>query len=360
MNSIFEDAITFHLIENDSVQAKFYSTLNQTHELCKLFSSIINTKFNMNLYFKVKCILYYSCLLTIIVLIFFLNTSGELEEFESELLTLSEVSGLYTVPYINAVTKSMKDLGKMDEINKYVLLMNQVPNCGGEFLILLLQKLQGYNNFRHIRLKRGKQILSSYEQNEFISILNKKMRDEAVPLSFDRSFYFINFTSFDKQSPTYINIIRDPIEKLSSRSHFGKESSLLKCIQMRKKCNIGDDINDFNIPYFCGQDPICRTGNSEGALQMAKNNVEKFYPVVGILEELNKTLVNLENRIPYFFKGALEIYEKKLSVDLPKFQLHMDPIERNTLKSLLKTEYEFYEWVKARLIKQMEVMENYS
>ncbi|KAK9889597.1 hypothetical protein WA026_006969 [Henosepilachna vigintioctopunctata] len=251
----------------------------------------------------------------------------------------------------------MADLGQMDRINKYFLFLNHVPNCGGEFLIMLLQQLGGLNNYRHVRLKRGAQILTTYDQNELITSIYRKLRDEAIPLSFDRSIYFINFTHYDKQSPTYVNIIRDPIEKLSSRTYFGKESELLKCIQMRTKCSIGDEIYDFNIPYFCGQHPKCRIGNSGWALEMAKKNVEKFYPVVGILEDLNSTLIALEEHVPYFFKGVRQLYEKKLS-GIPRINLQMDFSTQNILKRILKTEYEFYEWIKARLKRQTQYAGN--
>lgn len=36
-------------------------------------------------------------------------------------------------------------------------------------------------------------------------------------MSFDRHIYFINFTTYDKQSPMYINLIRDPVDKIISR-----------------------------------------------------------------------------------------------------------------------------------------------
>ena len=38
------------------------------------------------------------------------------------------------------------------------------------------------------------------------------------------------------------------------------------------------------------------------------HNVERHYAVVGVIEELNKTLTVLENYIPRFFMGALEAY----------------------------------------------------
>ena len=46
-------------------------------------------------------------------------------------------------------------------------------------------------------------------------------------------------------------------------------------------------------------------------MKKAKENVEKHYAVVGVLEELNKTLTVLEHYVPRFFKGALDTYWSK-------------------------------------------------
>ena len=43
-------------------------------------------------------------------------------------------------------------------------------------------------------------------------------------------------------------------------------------------------------------------------MRKAKENVEKHYAVVGVLEELNKTLTVLEHYVPRFFKGAKDVY----------------------------------------------------
>ncbi len=51
--------------------------------------------------------------------------------------------------------------------------------------------------------------------------------------------------------------------------------------------------------------------NTEVALRRAKENVEKHYAVVGVLEELNKTLTVLEHYIPRYFKGAKDVYWSK-------------------------------------------------
>jgi hypothetical protein len=69
--------------------------------------------------------------------------------------TVRTTEAAFSAVPVKHVTKSLVELGKMDEINKFVLFLNQIPNCGAEVLIFLLQKMQGRNNYRHVRLKGG-------------------------------------------------------------------------------------------------------------------------------------------------------------------------------------------------------------
>lgn len=53
---------------------------------------------------------------------------------------------------------------------------------------------------------------------------------------------------------------------------------------------------------------LLRGFNTDYALQKAKENVERNYAVVGVLEDLNTTLTVLEHYVPKFFKGAKDHY----------------------------------------------------
>ncbi|XP_074028425.1 uronyl 2-sulfotransferase homolog pip isoform X2 [Leptinotarsa decemlineata] len=261
------------------------------------------------------------------------------------------------------VTKSLAELGKMDEVNKYVLFLNHVPKCGSEILILLLQKLQGFNNFRHIRLKGGNgKYMTNLEQEYLVYDIYDTIKSEAVPLSFDRHVYFINFTQFDKQFPTYINFIRNPVEKVISRMLYKnkefKYDYYYKCLMSKQNnCNFRNgQTYDLSIPYFCGHNPRCMVLNSTWALQIAKNNVVRYFPVVGVLEEMNATLKILENKIPYFFKGATKVYENDL-LNIPKYgKPKISMIVRRKLEESLVDEIDFYNWIKARLFKQLKII----
>lgn len=54
--------------------------------------------------------------------------------------------------------------------------------------------------------------------------------------------------------------------------------------------------------------------NSFEALQRAKHVVEQQYAVVGVLEDMNSTLLAFERYIPRFFDGASQLYWGKLFI----------------------------------------------
>ena len=58
-------------------------------------------------------------------------------------------------------------------------------------------------------------------------------------------------------------------------------------------------------PYFCGQHSQCMNHTSEFALETAKANIEKWFPLVGVVEEMNKTTYLMEQTFPqhHLFKG---------------------------------------------------------
>ena len=79
---------------------------------------------------------------------------------------------------------------------------------------------------------------------------------------------------------------------------------------------------------------FCRGFNTEIAMKRAMKHVEENYAVVGILEEMNKTLTVLEHYVPRFFKGALNTYwGKYLSIHLHTYgRSTVDQLEENFIK----------------------------
>ncbi len=65
-------------------------------------------------------------------------------------------------------------------------------------------------------------------------------------------------------------------------------------------------------PYFCGHRGECMEHGSAWALAEAKRNVERYYPVVGVIERLNDTLRVMEDALPTFCRNISEFYHKTL------------------------------------------------
>ena len=58
---------------------------------------------------------------------------------------------------------------------------------------------------------------------------------------------------------------------------------------------------------------LCRRLGDRKALEQAKQNMERYYSVVGVLEELNQTLSVLEHLMPQFFDGVTQLYYEDLA-----------------------------------------------
>ena len=122
--------------------------------------------------------------------------------------------------------------------------------------------------------------------------------------------------------------------------------NLLKPCRFYTRVNI---CRDQQLTYFCGNAIECRQIGNPTALQMAKFNADTKYHVIGVLEDVNKTLSVLQRKLPNFF-GTI----KQLSVEKKNRNEHPKPsvAARRKLESQMALEIEFYEFVRAKLNKQ--------
>ena len=70
--------------------------------------------------------------------------------------------------------------------------------------------------------------------------------------------------------------------------------------------------NDKLQPYFCGQSDECMIVGSKLALDRAKANIDRWFPVVAVLERMTQSLRVLEYFLPKFFSGASRVYSQDL------------------------------------------------
>ncbi|XP_043269733.1 uronyl 2-sulfotransferase-like isoform X1 [Venturia canescens] len=256
-------------------------------------------------------------------------------EIQTEPATTSRTQ---TQRYVTPSLAELRGRGDLPATNDHVLMLTRVPGAGAELLVLLLQRLQGFNAFKHIRLPPGDDgLLSTLQQELLVEEIISIIRQEAIPLSFDGDLRFLNFSAFARQAPAFVSVVRDPMDpKLLHGYKKGEFSRVYRG----------------SISHFCGQDSRCTKRNNKWALKRAMDNVSRWYRVVGILDHIDLTLEALKREFPYFFNGAMRLYKEiRPKEKSSRYRsLSIKPSARRRLEVIYKTEIEFYEWLKMRLL----------
>jgi len=290
-----------------------------------------------------------------------------------------------------STAKEREEYGNLDpmELNntrkakKEILFFNRVPKVGSQTTMELLKSLSIKNNFHYHkdRTQKVETIKLTYNEENRLSNLVNSFQPSSV---YVKHVCFTNFTKFNLPMPIYVNMVRDPVERVISWYYYVRapwyfverkrafpdlplpNPNWLKkdydtCVRRGdKECRYqdGDERDDFGqlTEFFCGQDDDCTGFNTEVAMRKAKENVEKHYAVVGVLEELNKTLTVLEHYVPRFFKGAKDVYwnEVQLFSKINR-NIYKPPVAEATKEIVRKNftrELEFFDFCKQRLHKQ--------
>lgn len=66
--------------------------------------------------------------------------------------------------------------------------------------------------------------------------------------------------------------------------------------------SVGSVFREQQLTFFCGQALACRQVGNPAALARAKRNIERFFPVVGVLEQFQASLKVMEEVLPRFFQ----------------------------------------------------------
>lgn len=255
-----------------------------------------------------------------------------------------------------------------DDVNfdDMVIMYNRVPKTGSTSFVGIAYDLCEKNRFHvlHLNVSRNSHALSLVDQLRFVSNLTNWR--EKKPAFYHGHLAYLDFSRFGvTHLPLYINIVRDPLDRLVSYYYFLRNGDNFRPNVRRRKAGHrqtfdecvsldGDDCGEddlwLQIPFFCGHYAECWVVGSEWALQMAKNNLVNNYFLVGITEELGEFLAILEASLPRFFLGAMDLYNSGNKSHLRKTFKKIPP-SSNTVRKIRETvvwkmENEFYEFTK--------------
>jgi len=293
-----------------------------------------------------------------------------------------------------STAKEAEFYGKLDpmELNntrkavKETLFFNRVPKVGSQTTMELLKSLSKKNDF-HYHKDRTQKVetikLTNSEERKLSSLVNSF----SPPSVYVKHVCFSNFSKHGLPMPIYVNMVRDPVERVISWYYYVRapwyfverkrafpdlplpnpnwlRKDYETCVttndpecryrQAHKRDGFGDHRRQ--TMFFCGHSDDCTGFNTEIAMRKAKENVEKHYAVVGVLEELNKTLTVLEHYVPRFFKGALDVYWNEVhifsKINRNIYKPSVDEGVKDIVRKNFTRELEFFDFCKQRLHKQ--------
>ncbi|XP_076802342.1 uronyl 2-sulfotransferase-like [Clavelina lepadiformis] len=263
--------------------------------------------------------------------------------------------------------------------NPSMVIYNRIPKCASTVTNAVLAATQRLNaNEYQLQFESWPHIKQHLNETEEKDLVLKWMSFER-PTVFIRHLHFIDFEKYVYQQPAYINLMRNPVDIFISSYYFMRfgfegwsDAQVANWLGMKPLSERNMSIEEcFNqnltrclarnrpkvLAFFCGTHKDCRT-DSQWSLDEAKKNVEKYFTVVGIVEDYNNTLKLLEKVFPRFFGGMFQVYQKmNLKRDLPHARTAHKVDAPQYLKAKLRQELhfqvEFYEFVRKRFYEQV-------
>ncbi|TKC45462.1 hypothetical protein EI555_021659, partial [Monodon monoceros] len=271
----------------------------------------------------------------------------------------------------------------LDEEEDMVIIYNRVPKTASTSFTNIAYDLCAKNKYHvlHINTTKNNPVMSLQDQL-YLKVLGRMRHCRGKPEETLRDKWYrrgekaendragtaarlVKGNKFGvKKKPIYINVIRDPIERLVSYYYFlrfgddyrpglrrrkqGDKKTFDECV-----AEGGSDCAPeklwLQIPFFCGHSSECWNVGSRWAMDQAKYNLVNEYFLVGVTEELEDFIMLLEAALPRFFRGATELYRtvgkkshlrKTTEKKLPTKQT----IAKLQQSDIWKMENEFYEF----------------
>ncbi|KAJ8026692.1 Heparan sulfate 2-O-sulfotransferase 1 [Holothuria leucospilota] len=267
--------------------------------------------------------------------------------------------------------------GKCITGTNHILFYNRVPKCGSRTFLFLAKVLASKNSFHKPReatnsVKKKRKDSNPVDGAALKTTLRRRLMNMPLGSFLHGHIKYIDFKNDtrlpEKKQPIYLNIIRDPIDRLVSQYYFVRYGDRLftnkrRLRKLQKNIFLNETLNDCverrrpeccgsnaQVQYFCGYHPDCQ--RREEAFQRAVRNLD-YYLVVGITEEYEDFLKVLEKLLPDYFKGVVDEYNtpaetnRKTQSSARKKQPLTEAV-RDKLRSLLDMEYKFYYHVRSK------------
>lgn len=292
-----------------------------------------------------------------------------------EYAPLPEKFGVVDPDDIRAIHYAEQIAQKRQMPNPQFIFHNKLPKCGTTTMHNIVTVLADWNNYTHLKVESAR--VQFQNERALIDIIKTAPQR---PLFLMKHHFWFDFRPYGLQQPTYINVLRNPLNWFESRYYF-TQNGWTRSPGERKHQDAMDDIGDLTIDqcveqkkaicmgvtwkytrFFCGNNVVCK-GKSEDekrrALQLAKKRlVEDFY-VVGVLEQFNDTLRIFERLMPQWFDYSFEALSTDFTQEAilrtkTKNKIHMsEQVKQYFTTGPLKYDMDLYQFGRALFNRQL-------
>ncbi|XP_066920168.1 heparin sulfate O-sulfotransferase-like [Clytia hemisphaerica] len=258
--------------------------------------------------------------------------------------------------------------------DQMLILYNRIPKTASTSFMNVVYQLTTVNKFTAAYVNVSSRSHRWLLQDQLFFARNITKWHQRKPAVFHGHFPFVSFITMGFPQPIYINVVREPLERLVSHYYFmrfgdtylpnkirkkqGDKTTFDECVD-RKLPDCAPEKLWIQIPYFCGSDADCWKHGNKAALHRAKRNFLNYYFLVGTTERIGDFVRILESSFPRIFEGASSIFGTNGGLHIRKTKKKV-PLQQKTIdyfsnNPIWKMEREFYDFVRTRfelIIKQ--------
>ena len=200
--------------------------------------------------------------------------------------------------------------------NATKIIYNRVPKCGSSTMQVVMRRIA--RKICAFALKTSEIYDNERPNAKELQRLVERLKSARAPWLYDRHLHFIEFDRYNLSNVLYINVVRRPVDRFFSEYYFHrfehrKDMSKTRrhrtfedCVKKRySECSKLSAFQKGSVPYFCGQSEFCMEP-SQAAVDRAKANINKYYGVVGLTEDIMHTFALLEQTSPHVFRNMTQ------------------------------------------------------
>jgi len=256
-----------------------------------------------------------------------------------------------------APTLEEVDYDKQPESMDFIF-HNKLPKSGSSTMNGLLRSLARRNGFNYQKLEPVD--IQGDKFDVEVPLVRYLKEHYRPPYFLLKHHFFFNFTKYEMpfSEPTYVNVIRDPLDWFVSHYYFERfgwarkqtergfrgtksdlERTVDECVRIRHPECVHPPWK--YVEFICGTSPLCQTSRlstvgMQRAVLISKRNVATRFYMVGILEQFDDTLKLFEKMLPKYYGGAYNIY------NTDEVQKHRNQTKTVNRKEVLPATREFF------------------